>query len=87
MKCKTIEQKNPLLVQLGYSFVSVEEGITENPIQIYSREVWERTVDGVVMQLERWLTDGVEKNSREYRADSVSAQIRRPNILPVHMSL
>lgn len=83
MECQTIEQKNPLLVKLGYKLILVEEGITSNPIQTHSREIWERKVDGIVYQLERWLLDGKEKNSREYPANSETARIRRSRVLPM----
>ena len=82
MTCKDIEQKNPFLVRNGYRLISYEEGVTENPIQFHSREIWHRYIDGELFQLERWLLDGVEKNSREYRADTPTARIRRSNVLP-----
>ena len=87
MNCKGIEQKNPFLVRKGYRLISCEEGTTENPYQVHSREIWERTINGKVMQLERWLLDGVETNFCEYRADTHTARIRRSNVLPCQTRL
>ena len=82
MNCQMIEQKNPLLVQNGYRLIDWEEGMTDNPIQYHRREIWQRFVNGTLMQLERWLTDGMVKNSKEYPANSDTARIRRSRVLP-----
>lgn len=87
MNCKDIEQKNPFLVRNGYKLVSCEEGTTKDPVQHHSREIWERYLNGELFQLERWLLDGVEKNSREYRANTPTAKLRRSNVLPSRLSI
>jgi hypothetical protein len=86
MNCQNIEQKNPFLTKLGYRLISFEEGMTDNPIEVYRREIWQRTVDGQLMQLERWLKDGKETHSKEYAANTAKARERRTNVLPQRLS-